>query len=160
MNHQAESKAAKAATAELRKIVPGSKRKPQLTRKQAAFVRELIEHPKQSATAAAYKAYSVNNEATAASVASENLRKPEIMAWLHDHAAEAEMALTKVLDSSSERAADSRHAAVVVSAANSILDRVHGKPTQKVESTSVALTIGIDLANESWSDDVIEGEQP
>ena len=51
-------------------IVVMNKELPKLTRKQEAFVKELITNPKQSATKAAEKTYNVNSNAVARAVAS------------------------------------------------------------------------------------------
>lgn len=120
---------------------------PKLTRKQQAFVDKLIAEPKISATKAALATYNVNNDVTAASVASENLRKPQIMAWLADHAKDAEHAITEVMNYSIAKGQESpAYASVGLAAAKDVLDRVHGKATQRIEQTSTSVIIGIDLS--------------
>lgn len=130
---------------------------PKLTRKQQVFVDELIANPKQSATKAALKAYSTKADTVASAVASENLRKPSIMQWLADHAAKAEMAVTEIMTYSLEQGRESpAYAGVGLAAAKDVLDRVHGKATQKVEVQSQAVIITIDLSAQSLPNDVIE----
>ena len=53
-----------------------------LTRKQQAFVRYLIENPKASATQAVINTYDKTTYATAGQIASENLRKPQVVSEL------------------------------------------------------------------------------
>lgn len=149
---------AKAATAELRQLVGGDKRKlPPLTRKQAAFVRELIENPKQPAVAAAQKTYGKPGKEmsynTANAMAVENMRKPAIMSYLHDRAFEAEHAVVEVMEKNRSMAHIPANGALVLASAREILDRVHGKATQRVETSSTSVIIGIDLSKKV---DVIE----
>jgi hypothetical protein len=131
-----------------------SVKKPRpLTRKQAAFVRELVENPKQSATKAAAKTYSVSNLNVARSMAAENLAKPAVMLELAKHSKTAEQALTEVLSLSSQRMTEDKPRAVdwavnTRQTADSILDRIHGKAKQSVDVTSTAVTLNIDLSSE------------
>lgn len=123
-----------------------------LTRKQQAFVQELIKNPKQSAKAAAMKTYNVTTERSAEVVGSELLRKPEIKLELAKHSAQAEKTLLKVMNYSSEMGETfskegASYAAVAVSAAKDILDRVHGKATQRVESTSTSVNLNLSLTD-------------
>lgn len=121
-----------------------------MTRKEAAFTRELIQNPKQSATQAALKTYDTDNPVTAASIAHENLRKPQVMAELAKHSGTAEITLIEVMEKSRERMQEDKPRAVdwantARQTADSILDRLHGKATIKTESTSLAVTLAIDL---------------
>lgn len=128
---------------------------PRLTRKQAAFVGELVANPKMSATQAALKTYNVTSSRSAEVVASENMRKPEIMKVLRDAAVDAENAVKTVMDSSLGLRSNPAHAGIALSAANSLLDRVHGKATQRTETVSTTLSISIDLSGGQ----VIEAEE-
>lgn len=126
-----------------------------LTRKQAAFVRHLIENPKASATRAVKATYGKPDkpvtELAARSIAHENIMKPNIQLELAKHSATAELAMLEVLNYSKEYGRDSEnrngasYASVAVSVAKDILDRVHGKATQRVETTSTAVVLNIDL---------------
>lgn len=110
---------------------------PKLTRKQEAFVRELIEHPKQSATKAVEKTYNVKSNAVARAVASENLTKPNVLAHLVANSERAEAKIVELLESKKPE--------IQLASAKDILDRVHGKATQKVEQTTTGVTLNIDL---------------
>lgn len=121
-----------------------------LTRKQKAFVDYLVKHPKASATKAAKETYNVNTDNSAAIQGHENLRKPNVMLELAKHSATAENTILEVMQTSKEysrqgNTAGASYAATAVSAANSILDRLHGKATQRVEQTTQAVVLNIDL---------------
>lgn len=122
-----------------------------LTRKQAAFVRELVEHPKLSATKAAIRAgYS---DRAARQIATETLSKPAVQLELAKYTRTAEDALRDVLELSRDRMTEDKGRAVdwAVNArqtADSILDRVHGKAKQSLDVTSTAVTLNIDLSAE------------
>lgn len=130
-----------------------------LTPKQKRFADELIENPAASATSAAIKAgYS---EKTAYSIASENLRKPEIMLYLNNHATAAEAVLVDALQAEKdiyrfnsdikayEKVGTEKDHAIRIKAADSILDRVHGKAVQKSEQKSTKVVIAIDLSGKA-----------
>lgn len=123
---------------------------PKLTRKQKAFADNLIANPKKPATIAAIETYGKPDKPityrTGNSIAVENLQKPAIMAYLHGKAQIAEETMYRVMAKSEGLIEESPgYAAVAKSAASDILDRVHGKPTQKIETQSTVLQIGIDL---------------
>ena len=109
----------------------------QLTKKQANFVKELLENPKISATEAAARAYNVSTREVASAVATENLRKPLILAHLQANSERAEAKIVELLESKKPE--------IQLASAKDILDRVHGKATQKVEQTTTGVTLNIDL---------------
>lgn len=125
-----------------------------MTRKQAAFVHQLVSDPKLSATEAAARTYGKPGKEmtrhTAESIASENLRKPEIMLELAKHSNTAENVILEVMTRSKEmmntdsaRAVD--WATNARQTADSLLDRVHGKATQRTEVNVQSTNITIDL---------------
>lgn len=129
-----------------------------LTRKQAAFVKHLVDNPKASATAAVQATYGRNDKPvdrnTAANIASTNLSKPNILNELAKHSSNAEYTLIELMEVSKEYAKEggrdgASYASVAVQTANSILDRVHGKATQRIEQQSTAVVIQIDLTGVS-----------
>jgi phage terminase small subunit len=109
----------------------------QLTKKQANFVRELIENPKISATEAAARAYNASTREVASAVATENLRKPLIMQHLQANSERAEQVIVDLLKAEKDE--------VKLAASKDILDRVHGKATQKIEQSTTGVTLNIDL---------------
>lgn len=121
-----------------------------LTRKQNAFVRHLVQHPKASGTEAAAAAYNTTSRHTAEQIAHENMRKPEIMLELSKHSGTAELTMLEVMEYSKDYGrqgdkAGAAYAGVAISAARDILDRIHGKATQRIEASSKVVTISVDL---------------
>lgn len=118
-----------------------------LTRKQKLFVDFLLNNPKASATQAVIHAYDPTSYITARSIASENLTKPSILAVLRGASTEAENVLLEVMRNSSRLKSNASHASIASSVANSVLDRVHGKATQRIEQHTSSVTLHIDLGD-------------
>lgn len=124
-----------------------------LTRKQKAFADGILAEPKKAATLVALETYGKPDKPTtymtAAQIAEDNLKKPQIMLYLQQHAVEAEKTMYRVMNRSEQLMEESPgYAAVAKSAASDILDRIHGKATQQVETTSKQVVINIDLTSE------------
>jgi len=125
--------------------------KQQLTRKQQAFVRYLLANPKASATEAANQTYSVANRGVAGTIAVENMQKPAIMAVLEKHDLKAQKVLaeglqaTKGIYANGEKVDEEIDHQVRLRAADSILDRLHGKATQRVEQHSTSVNLNLSL---------------
>lgn len=117
---------------------------PKLTRKQEAFVKHILAHPKDSYTEAAAQAYNTNNRGTAQTIATENLSKPVIKMALGIANNRVEEVLTGVVDEwgSSENV---RERALAVNTAQYIHDKIHGKAKQITEVTSNLTMITMDL---------------
>jgi phage terminase small subunit len=122
---------------------------PKLTRKQSAFVQYLLENPKDSATKAAIAAYNVTTPHSAEVMAQENMRKPAIMAVLADHAIEAENTVVEFMKQRDDKR-------LAFDASRDLLDRTHGKATQRMEVQSTAVSITIDLTGMSLDNSVID----
>lgn len=124
-----------------------------LTRKQKAFVEHIINHPKESLTDAAMAAYDVKGKGGAAVIAHENMQKPLVKLELERHSQLAEETLLDVMtysrrygkSKSGSKEQGASYAAIAVNASKDILDRVHGKATQRVEQTSSVVNLNIDL---------------
>lgn len=122
-----------------------------LTRKQKLFVQHIIDNPKSSGKAAAIAAYNTTTEKSAEVIASENLRKPEIMAFLDEHARLAKETVLDVIETSrrhmnSGTKDGAAYAAVALNGGKDILDRVYGKAKQSLEVNSTSITLSIDLS--------------
>jgi len=117
-----------------------NKELPKLTRKQAIFVKEILEHPKQSATAAAIKAYDTKDNATARAIASENLTKPNIISHLDKLTNTVETVIEKNITRYSN-SDDIRFLQLSNENAKWVHDKIFGKATQRTESTSVNVNI-------------------
>ena len=119
-----------------------------LTKKQAAFVKELIDNPKQSATQAVLKTYGRPDKPikynTARALASENLAKPAIRTKLAQY---NDMVESTLLQTVQDWGADDapRKREIAQNAAMYIHDKVHGKATQKVETKSEQVSININM---------------
>lgn len=121
-----------------------------LTGKQQAFIRHLIENPTQAAYKAAQAAGYSGTPHTLSQVANENMKKPEILAELAKYDNTAQITLIEVMQTAKEysklgNTAGASYAGNAITAANSLLDRLHGKATIKTELTSKAVTLNIDL---------------
>ena len=133
-----------------------------LTRKQQRFVEFILNNPKASATEAAMQTYNVANRDVAKSVAAENLAKPNILAILANHDLQAQKALseglkaTKGLYHDGEMVAEEPDHTVRLRAADSILDRLHGKATQRIEQHTSVVTLNLSLAD--VASQPVEGE--
>lgn len=134
-------------------------RKPnKLTPKQKAFADDILKGKTQRQ--AALDNYDIgsmhgtnNPERVADHLAIEALKKPQVLAYLHTKAEQAERHIARLADLGVERAeADNKStgaawAGVALTAARDVLDRVHGKPTQRIEAEVKSLTISIDMSN-------------
>lgn len=134
-----------------------------LTRKQKAFADTLINNPKISATKAALQTYGKPGKptsvGTAAVIATENLTKPNVLMYLDKHDFKAQQALVEGLEA--ERSVyrfngESKSYELVgtekdhnsrLRAADSILDRLHGKATQRVEQHSTSVNLNLSLSD-------------
>lgn len=127
-----------------------------LTRKQEAFVKHLIENPKDSATEAAIQSYNTDSRFVAAEIAKENLMKPYIVSELAKHSTSIENIITdkiyeltqgNTLESVKEGLLNARWAH----------DKIHGKATQKLETTTQRVSININLnADNSLTEPLID----
>lgn len=127
----------------------------ELTRKQKAFVKHLIDNPKESATKAVLATYDNPTYQTARSLATENLAKPAIISELAKYNNLVENTLlTTIQDWGREDSPRKRE--IAQDAAKYIHDKVHGKATQKVEQTSTQVSISIDLTSPEAAQDVID----
>lgn len=119
-----------------------------LTRKQKAFADYLLNNPKASGTEAIKATYSLGSkhgttskrgeELTASVMATENLAKPNILAYMLEKAPEAELRVLQLMRSENEP--------IALAAAKDVLDRTHGRAVQRTESTSTSVNIAIDLS--------------
>jgi len=125
----------------------------QLTPKQKAMVTNIVEKG-MSKTDAYIHAYQHNGtRKTASEEASRTASLPQVKLELAKHSNLAESKLIEILEYSSKYGREkngskeqgSAYASVAVSVAKDILDRVHGKATQKLEHQSTAVTLNIDL---------------
>jgi phage terminase small subunit len=121
-----------------------------LTHKQKIFVNNIVDKG-MTKTDAYINAYDHNGtRKTAYEEASRTARTPQVLIELAKHSSVAENTLITVMQASKDYALEggrdgASYASVAVQTANSILDRVHGKATQRIEQQSTAVVIQIDL---------------
>jgi phage terminase small subunit len=118
-----------------------------LTRKQKAFADKLIANPKMSATKAVIETYSPTTYGTARQIASQNLAHPSILKYLDKHLEQAEITVLNIMTNSEKLKDEPAHAKIALDSANSVLDRVLGKATQKTESQSTVVTLDLKLTD-------------
>lgn len=127
-----------------------------LTPKQKAFVQELINNPKQSATQAVLKTYGKPGKPidynTARSLASENLAKPAIQSKLIQYSDMVEQAIMQTISDWKDHDKP-RQREIAMNQAQFVHDKIHGKATQKIETRSEAVTISIDLTKPATDTD-------
>lgn len=122
-----------------------------LTRKENMFIKHIVNNPKDSATEAAMQSYKTDNRLNAANIAVQLQKKPKIMAELAKYSTDAEGNLVKLAKATTDFALEggkegAAYAGVAERVNNSILDRLHGKATQRVEANSIAVTLNVDLS--------------
>lgn len=135
-----------------------------MTGKQKAFADVILRDPKTTLKAAAKEAYGVDGN-LAEVMGYENIRKPQIMQYLQKHATKAEMVLINAMNATkkvykfnpetktNEFMEEVDDHLIRLKAADSILDRVHGKAKQSVEVTQTTLNVSIDLSGNSTTSD-------
>lgn len=112
---------------------------PKLTIKQSNFVAELLKDKKISATQAVRNTYNVESINGASQIATDNLRNPKILQHLQANSVRAESVIVDLLED--------KKSEVRLASAKDILDRVHGKSTQRIEQTTTGVTLTIDLTS-------------
>lgn len=112
---------------------------PKLTIKQSNFVAELLKDKKISATQAVRNTYNVESINGASQIATDNLRNPKILQHLQANSVRAESVIVDLLED--------KKSEVRLASAKDILDRVHGKATQRIEQTTTGVTLTIDLTS-------------
>ena len=112
-----------------------------LTRKQKAFADTLLNNPKISATRAALQTYGKPDKpttyATANDIARDNLQKPSVQIYMEEHVQKASNRVVQLIDSEKEE--------IALRASDSVLDRVLGKATQKIETHSTSVNLNLSL---------------
>ena len=114
-----------------------------LTKKEKAFADHLINNPKESGTEAAMQTYNARNRKTASVIATENLAKPSVKTYLAKHNDRVEQVLFNTVDQWGEHEKP-RQREIAMDTAKYIHDKIHGKATQKVETTGVHISMQID----------------
>lgn len=101
-----------------------------LTKKQKDFADKYLETG--NATQAAVEVYDVKSRGVARRVGSENLSKPDIMAYMDSHVEMAKSVIVEIANDKSNKASDR------LSASKDILDRTIGKPKERIQEESIS----------------------
>lgn len=109
-----------------------------MTGKQKAFADALIADPKTTLKQAASQAYGHTGN-LAEVTGYQNIRKPQIVAYLDKHAEKAKNKIVQLVDSEKED--------IALRASVDIMDRVHGKATQRIEQHTTGVVLTIDLTS-------------
>lgn len=102
--------------------------KGKLTPKQKKFADKYLETG--NGTKSALETYDTEDYQTAASIAGENLNKPEIIVYLDEHVQMAKNVITEIAQDKENKSSDR------ISAAKDILDRTVGKPKERIEQNT------------------------
>lgn len=122
-----------------------------LTPKQKAYVKMIAAGAtKRDAVKAAYNVTNPTNS-TASNLAQAVERSPAVLAVLEKMNIKAQQSIEQVMDASVAFAKQgdkegAMYAGVAVQAANSVLDRLHGKAKQSIDVTSKSVNINVDLS--------------
>jgi len=121
-----------------------------LTKKEKVFADNYLESG--NGTQSALKAYDTTSERVAASIAYENLRKPDIRQYLEDNASSA---ASRIVDLS----ISAENETVRLNANKDILDRAGYKPVEKTQTLSLELKGNIsdpamDLLRERYEEEL------
>lgn len=123
-----------------------------LSRKQKAFADHLLANPKRPSSEAVMQAYEVKDKNVAKVMAYENLKKPNIQAYLELHADKAlkdnlEIAQFSKVYAEAGGSVGSSYAGIAAGINKDILDRTYGKAKQQIEMNSTSLSLTIDLTS-------------
>lgn len=111
-----------------------------MKQKTKAFADELLANPKLSQTEAYIRTHSTTNRKSASVSASKLLAKPSVSIYMEEHVSRARQRIVSLVDSATKEDIQLR-------ASQDILDRMHGKATQRVEAQAVGLTLNLDLTS-------------
>lgn len=115
-----------------------------LTSKQKAFIKYLVDNPKASATEAVRASYNVTTDNSASQIATENLRKPQIVTILEQYGNLFESTVVQTVKDWGN-SDNTRQRELALQASYWGHDKVHGKATQRVEQRTTGVTLSIDL---------------
>lgn len=117
-----------------------------------------MDNPKASATAAAQASYDKTSYMAAAQIATDNLKKPQIVSAMATYNDLAESTVQRVmLDWGT--ADKPRQRELALQAAYFTHDKIHGKATQRVEQTSTAVTLSLSLHDITGVDDPVTPQE-
>lgn len=119
-----------------------------LTRKQKRFADYLLKHPKARPKEAAMEAYDKTSDHSYEVIASDNLKKVEILNYLNEHDVEAQNTVISVMVNATKKKDEAQFQKLALDSANSVLDRIHGKAKQTVDSSSTVVNLNVEATQE------------
>lgn len=123
-----------------------------LTPKEAGYIKSIAQgSTRRDAIRANYNVKPDISPHTLDNMASAIEKRPQVARVLARYSEQAEQAVIEVLEYSKRYGATgtkegAQYARVALDGANSIIDRVHGKATQRIEQQSAVVTVAIDLS--------------
>lgn len=119
-----------------------------MLKKNSKKVLDIIASQKERNATKAYLQVHPNATAkTAQSNVSQLLAKPEATIYLKEHTREASETLIDVMRNARTQTDNANFQRLAKDTADSIIDRVDGKATQKIEQTTTGITLNIDLTS-------------
>lgn len=112
-----------------------------LTRQNKQVIDIIESEPHTSQTEAYQRVYGVKNRKNANERASKLMAKPEAQVYRQEHVNRATNRVAELVESEREE--------IALRASQDILDRHHGKATQKQETVNKKVTISIDLSDDA-----------
>jgi hypothetical protein len=94
---------------------------------------------KRNATEAYLTTHPNISKETAKAAANKLLAKPEAQLYLNEHIDKAKQTIVSLMDSEKDD--------IRLRASTDVLDRSHGKATQRIEQTTTGITLNIDLTS-------------
>lgn len=114
--------------------------------KTKAFADTLIANPKLSNTEAYMLTHTTKNRRSASVSASRLLATPSVSIYLAEHVSRARQRIIDLVDNAGKEEIQLR-------AAQDILDRSYGKPTQRTELAATGVSLNIDLTSALMEED-------
>lgn len=118
---------------------------PMIKKRTKNFVDTLIANPTMSAAQAYVDTHESNNRYASRVSASQLLNSPGVLAYMEQKAPMAEKAVVQVLQNAKQHKTSPQMQRLTLDAANSILDRTHGKPLTRTISAQTNLNIETSL---------------
>lgn len=114
--------------------------------KTKAFADQLLANPKLSNTEAYIRTHQTTNRKSASVSASKLLAKPSVGIYMAEHVSRARRRIVDLVNNAGKEDVQLR-------AAQDILDRTHGKATQRLEQHATGITLNIDLTTALLEED-------
>lgn len=112
-----------------------------IKKRTKAFVDKLIANPTMSAAQAYVDTHETNSKVNGRVNASQLLSSPNVLAYMNEKAPMAEKTVVQVLQNAKKHKTSPQFQRLTLDAANSILDRTHGKPLTRTIAAHTTFSI-------------------